>query len=222
MEKFEQIIGYTFRDKRLLLTALTHSSYANENAPMANNERMEFFGDAILEFVSSEYFFKNMKTATEGFLTRTRAAAVCEKSLAKFARSINLGSYLRLGKGLITEGGADSNAILSDAFEALIAAIYLDAGIENAKNFILPFLATCERYEEFIDYKTILQEVVQANPGEMLEYAIVAEYGPEHERNYEAEVHLNSNIFSKGIGRSKKKAEQEAAKAALELMGIKL
>lgn len=222
MLEIERMIGYEFRDRNLLETALTHSSYANENPHAKNNERLEFLGDSVLGFITADYLYHHMKKSPEGELSRSRAAEVCEKSLAKFAKSINLGNYIRLGKGEIIGGGAERPSILSDAFEAVIAAIYLDGGIENARKFVLRFVSIADmKEEEFVDYKTLLQEVVQRNPGERLEYESVAEYGPAHDRTFEVEVHLNSNVFSKGVGSSKKKAEQAAAKAALELMGIK-
>ena len=223
MNNIEKKLGYTFKDKSLLQNALTHSSYANENPSEKNNERLEFLGDSVLGFISAEYFYNKMKNLSEGGLSRSRASEVCEKSLAKFARSIDLGKYIRLGKGEMVSGGADRPSILSDAFEAVIAAIYLDGGIDEAKKFVLRFVSIDDlKEEEFFDYKTLLQEIVQRNPGERLEYVASAEFGPAHDRTYETQVHLNSNIIATGLGSSKKKSEQNAAKSALELMGVKV
>jgi ribonuclease-3 len=159
----------------------------------------------------------------EGKLTKTRAAMVCEKSLHRFAQSIKLGEFMYLGKGEINTGGRERPSILADAFESLIAAIYLDAGFEEAKKFVLGFISTADIEETIItDYKTALQEIVQRNPGEYLEYFMVGESGPDHCKTFIVEVHLNNNVIGTGEGRSKKQAEQMAAKATLRLMGIKV
>jgi ribonuclease-3 len=223
MIELEDKIGYSFKNKQLLINALTHSSYKNENNLEIDNERLEFLGDSLLGFISAEYLFKKFEKSQEGKLSRLRASEVCEKSLADFARQLELGKFIRLGKGELASGGADRSSILSNAFEAIIAAIYLDGGMEPAKKFVLRFVnIEGIKEDEFVDYKTLLQEVVQQTPGERLEYVNVAEYGPAHERTFEVEVHLNNNPISKGTGSSKKKSEQMAAKAALELMGIKI
>ncbi len=222
MEQIEKTIGYTFRDKNLLRTALTHSSYANELHRGPNNERLEFLGDAVLSIVVADYIFHLYSDKKEGDLTKLRASLVCETTLAGYARRIDLGSKLLLGRGEQHSGGADRPSILADAFEALIAAIYLDGGMDEARRFVLEF--TKEEIERpavrrTADYKTTLQEIVQQNEGERLEYVLVGESGPDHNKHFVAEVHLNSNVIGKGGGRSKKEAEQQAARAALELMG---
>ncbi len=220
--ELENKIGYSFSNKELLLNALTHSSYANEHSiPQMCNERLEFLGDSVLGFITAEYYYTFFSHRPEGELTKLRAQTVCEKSLFAFAKRIELGHFLRLGKGEAATGGAERPSILSDAFEALIAAIYLDGGMDAAKNFVLVFLKTASNVpEEIRDYKTVLQEIVQKNPGEELTYVHIGESGPDHDKRFEVEVHLNSNIIGKGIGRSKKAAEQAAAKEALSLMGL--
>lgn len=221
---FEEIIGYTFKDKSLLQTALTHSSYANEmNGKFDYNERLEFLGDSVLGMITAEYLFTHHPEMPEGKLTKTRASMVCEKSLHKFAQSIKLGEFMYLGKGEINTGGRERPSILADAFESVIAAIYLDAGFEEAKKFVLGFISNADIEEPVItDYKTALQEIVQKNPGEYLEYFMVGESGPDHCKTFIVEVHLNNNVIGTGEGRSKKQAEQMAAKATLRLMGIKV
>ncbi len=218
----EENIGYSFRNKALLRHALTHSSACNEKTAGQNNERLEFLGDSVLGFITAEYLWSVHEDLPEGQLTRRRAAAVCEKALAGYAREIDLGRYLYLGKGEDMTGGRNRASILSDAFEALLAAIYLDGGIEEAKKFCLPYIINGDKQtEDFVDYKTELQEIVQKNPGEALSYVLVEESGPAHNRHFTVEVHLNSNCIGIGEGSSKKKAEQEAARKALLLMGIR-
>ena len=218
----EENIGYSFRNKALLRHALTHSSACNEKTVGQNNERLEFLGDSVLGFITAEYLWSVHEDLPEGQLTRRRAAAVCEKALAGYAREIDLGRYLYLGKGEDMTGGRNRASILSDAFEALLAAIYLDGGIEEAKKFCLPYIINGDKQtEDFVDYKTELQEIVQKNPGEALSYVLVEESGPAHNRHFTVEVHLNSNCIGIGEGSSKKKAEQEAARKALLLMGIR-
>ena len=222
LKSFQQKIDYKFNNEELLLTALTHSSYANE-CGSAFNERLEFLGDSVLGFISAEFFFSNRKSVPEGELTKLRAATVCEKSLFGFAKEIDLGSYIRLGKGEMNTGGRERPSILSDAFEAIIAAIYLDGGMEEAKKFVLRFLKEAQSHKNdsaFKDYKTVLQEIIQRNPEERLEYVLVGESGPAHDKIFEVEIHLNSNCIGKGSGHSKKLAEQAAAGEALKLMGI--
>lgn len=221
---FEKKINYTFKNKELLATALTHSSYANECGG-AFNERLEFLGDSVLGMITAEYFFRNHKTIPEGELTKLRAATVCEKSLFGFAKQIDLGSFILLGRGELNTGGRERPSILSDAFEAVIAAIYLDGGMECAKEFVLRFVKDSEKHtgeSAFKDYKTILQEIIQRNPEERLEYVLVGERGPAHDKTFEVEIHLNSNIIGKGTGHSKKLAEQAAAGEALKLMGVEV
>lgn len=224
MKSFEGKIGYIFRDKSLLSLALTHTSYANEAKRNKNhNERLEFLGDSVLSIIVSEYLYANFTDMPEGVLSKTRAALVCEKSLAGFAREIDLGQYLLLGKGEAVNGGRERDSILSDAFEAVIAAMFLDGGIEIARNFVLNFVSKKvdehNVYSPFVDYKTLLQEIIQQNKEEKVEYVVVDESGPAHDKSFSVEVHLNSNIIGRGIGKSKKLAEQLAAKEALELMG---
>ena len=222
MSEFEKVIGYEFKDKKLLEKALTHSSYANENhSALGDNERLEFLGDSVLGFVTAEYLYSNHENFPEGELTKLRSYAVCEKSLFEFAKEIELGDRINLSNGEERTGGRTRPSVLSDAFEALIAAIYLDGGIQEAKNFVLKFVAPyVEKKPNFKDYKTTLQEVVQRNHGEELKYVVVSETGPDHDKRFEVEVHLNSNVIGRGTDKSKKKAEQQAAKQALELMGI--
>lgn len=223
MEELEKKLGYNFRDKALLKLALTHSSYANEKSSRQNNERLEFLGDSVLGFITAAYLFSAFSDKPEGELTKIRAHAVCEKSLAVFAREIDLGEYLLLGKGETMNGGRSRPSILADAFEAVIAAIYLDGGIDNAKKFVLRFITKSENdISSVTDYKTMLQEIIQRNPDERLTYRLAAESGPDHMKIFDAEVYLNSNCIGTGSGHSKKKAEQAAAKEALQLMGIKI
>lgn len=215
-------IGYTFSNGQLLETALTHSSYANEgNRGLQSNERLEFLGDSVLGFVTARYLF-SLTASAEGELTKLRASLVCEKALCSYARALGLGDHLLLGKGERNSGGAERSSILADAFEAVIAAIYLDGGLEPAEAFVLPYLEqerSQQRRAQFKDYKTALQEIVQQNPGERLEYELKSESGPDHNKQFVMEVHLNSNVIGVGRGKSKKEAEQQAAREALKLMG---
>lgn len=219
----QERIGYKFKNTELLKRALTHTSYANETGGDHNlsNERLEFLGDSVLGVITAEDFFMNYRNLPEGELTKLRAATVCEKALCEYAKDIDLGSFILLGRGEIVTGGSERPSILADAFEALIAAIYLDGGMDAAKGFVLKYIEkAAKEHRGFKDYKTMLQEVVQKNPGEIVEYVLVKETGPDHDKRFEVEVHLNSNVIGRGIGTSKKKAEQSAAKEALELMGL--
>ena len=224
MTDLQNKIGYQFKNPALLNEALTHSSYANEHKSqhIKYNERLEFLGDSVLSIVVSDYIYKNCPELPEGELTKLRASLVCEKSLYEFAKKIDLGKYLILSKGERNNGGAERPSILSDAFEALIAAIYIDGGIAPASkhilNFVIPAIKNSKK-KKINDYKTTLQEIIQKNPGEKLEYVLVRESGPDHNKHFVVEVHLNSNVIGKGGGRSKKEAEQQAAREALELMG---
>lgn len=219
MHELEREIGYTFRNPQLLETALTHTSFANESkTPIRHNERLEFLGDSVLGIVVADYLFHQWKDRPEGELTRTRASLVCESALYEFAKEIHLGSFLRLGKGEERGGGRNRPSVVSDAFEALIAALYLDGGLEVARNFILPFLSEGKAADA--DYKTQLQEVVQQNPEERLHYELKEEQGPDHDKRFVMAVYLNSNQIGEGTGHSKKAAEQAAAKEALRLMGL--
>ena len=221
IKKFEEIIGYSFKNQKLIRVALTHSSYANERGFGECNERLEFLGDSVLGFVTADYFYHNLNHLPEGEMTKRRAACACEKSLYKFAKEIDLGTYIFLGKGEENMGGRNRSSILADAFEAVIAAIYLDGGLECARSFVLRFVSKAVNENISLkDYKTELQEIIQKNPDEHLSYALVAESGPDHDKRFEVEVLLNSNVIGCGTGRSKKLAEQEAAREALELMGL--
>lgn len=219
--QLEKDINYDFKNKSLLEEALTHSSYANERN-LKCNERMEFLGDSVLSVVSAEFLFKKFSDMPEGQLSKLRSSLVCTASLSGFARQIKLGDYLRLGKGEILTGGSSRPSILEDAFEALIAAIYLDSGLEAARQYIVKFLETeLDNHKiNFKDYKSKLQEVVQQNPESILSYHITGESGPDHNKEFEAEVCLDSNVIGRGKGKSKKQAEQEAAREALQLMGL--
>lgn len=223
IEKFEEIIGYKFKNKDFIFNALTHSSYANERKiPSGSNERLEFLGDSVLSIVVSEHLYTHLTNIAEGELTKLRASLVCEKSLHIFAKQINLGDFLLLGKGEENTGGRERPSILADAFEAVIAAIYLDGGIEPARTHILKFMPKDLEHSAkfaFKDFKTVLQEVVQKNPEEKVEYVLIGEEGPDHNKRFVVEVMLNSQVIGSGKGRSKKEAEQLAAKEALELMG---
>ena len=225
MRQLEKTIGYSFKDQTYLKTALTHSSYANESKQtLPNNERQEFLGDAVLSVIVADYIFRHRKVP-EGELTKIRASLVCEAALAVFAQKIALGNFLMLGRGEENNGGRTRPSILADAFEALIAAIYLDGGMDAARSFVLPFIIdTVEQASgaDLHDYKTQLQEIIQKNPEERITYTLVEERGPDHDKWFSVQVNLNSNIIGRGEGKSKKIAEQQAAKEALLLMGIKL
>lgn len=222
MKELIKKIGYEFKDESLLIRALTHSSYANESGgKLESNERLEFLGDSVLGFITAEFFFAREQDLPEGELTKLRAAAVCEKSLSAFANRIGLGKHLLLGKGEKNSKGNERPSILANAFEALIAAIYLDGGIKPATKFVTAFLEDFSaEYYTINDAKTVLQEIVQKNPGELLEYVLVKESGPDHAKSFEVEVRLNANVIGRGKGKSKKQAEQIAAKEALSLMGL--
>ena len=223
MEQFEQIIHYEFKNKKLLQEALSHSSYANENKMNLNsNERLEFLGDSVLSIVVSQHIFEHFKHLPEGELTKIRASLVCEKALFVFAQQIDLGDYILLGKGEEHTGGRERPSILADAFEAVIAAIFLDGGLEAARKHILSFIPKdidIKKSVAFNDYKTMLQEIIQQNPEEKIEYVTKGQSGPDHDKAFVVQVCLNSNVIGNGTGRSKKAAEQMAAKEALELMG---
>ena len=217
-EQLQEVLHYTFKNPALLRIAMTHTSFANESkVPSTHNERLEFLGDSVLSVVVADYLFHHSKRP-EGELTRMRASRVSEEALFQFAQEIHLGDYLRLGRGEDLGGGRNRPSVVSDAFEALIAALYLDGGMETARNFILPFITEGKTAEE--DYKTRLQEVIQQNPEEKLHYEVESENGPDHDKKFVVEVYLNSNRMAAGEGRSKKAAEQQAAKEALRLMGL--
>lgn len=225
LDEFQKVIGYTFNNPDLLFEALSHSSFANESRHRyRSNERLEFLGDSVLSIVVSDYIFEHCRDIPEGELTKTRATLVCEKALYQFGEEIDLGSYIMLGKGEELAGGRERPSIIADAFEAVIAAIYLDGGMEPARKHILRFLpndiqgAVAKAYD---DYKTILQEIIQKNPEEHVEYKLVGETGPDHNKQFTVRVMLNSNVIGEGTAHSKKSAEQMAAHEALRLMGWK-
>ncbi len=216
---FEEKIGYRFKNKKLLETALTHSSYANENRIQADNERLEFLGDSVLGFVTAEYLFSEFKTQPEGKLTNLRAAVVCEKSLFKFSEKISLGEYILMGKGEEHTGGRNRPSIVSDAFEAVIAAMYLDGGMDAVKPYILGFIKDAVKREvNFKDNKSLLQEEVQKSKGNILSYEETGETGPDHDKIFNFVVKLNGEVVGKGNGKTKKEAEQAAAGDALVKM----
>lgn len=215
-------LGYTFKNIALLDNALTHSSYANEgDSRTASNERLEFLGDSVLGFITAHELF-HKENGAEGELTKLRAAVVCEKALYSYSQQLEVGKFLRLGRGERMSGGTERPSILADAFEAIVAAVYLDGGLEPAKALVLRFIipeANNQRRRHFKDYKTTLQEIIQQNPGEKLEYVLTGESGPDHRKQFTVQVYLNSNVIGTGKARSKKEAEQLAAKEALQLMG---
>lgn len=217
IDDFEKVIGYHFKSAGLLRQALTHSSYANEKhmKKLADNERLEFLGDAVLELVSSEFLFSNYPDMPEGELTKKRASMVCEPSLAMSARDIRLQDYILLGKGEEFTGGRKRDSITSDAMEAVIGAIYLDGGIDQARNFVLRFILNdLENKSLFYDSKTVLQEIVQ-DKGKVPEYVLAGCTGPDHDKRFFAEVHISGKIYGKGTGHTKKAAEQAAAYQAV-------
>jgi len=221
IEAFEKAIGYSFKDKELIKIALTHSSYANENKLPRDNERLEFLGDSVLGFITAEYLFSEYKSRPEGELTKLRAAVVCEKSLFKFAEKISLGDYIYMGKGEENSGGRNRPSIVSDAFEAVIAAMYLDGGIDVVKDYILSFISEAVKREaNFKDNKSLLQEIIQKNKGSTISYEEIGESGPDHEKVFKFVVKINGEIVGAGEGRSKKEAEQAAAGDALEKISV--
>ena len=212
-EELQQVLHYQFKNPALLRIALTHTSYANESkVPATHNERLEFLGDSVLSVVAADYLF-HQSDRPEGELTRMRASLVSEDALFQFASEIELGEYLRLGHGEELGGGRTRPSVVSDAFEAVIAALYLDGGLEAARRFILPFLSEGKTAEE--DYKTRLQEVVQQDPGAKLTYVVEDETGPDHAKQFTVGVFCNGRRLAGGVGRSKKAAEQHAAQQAL-------
>ena len=225
IESLEQSIGYSFKNKTLVKKALTHSSYTNEvkhREKLPSNERLEFLGDSVLSLIVSDFIYKNYTQFDEGVLTRVRASVVCEGSLFDFASELELGSYMYLGHGELLSQGRKRRSILADAFEALLAAIYLDGGIERAKKFLLPKIKQAvDKAATGLneDYKSLLQKIVQQTPEEYLEYTLVSEEGPPHDRFFTFSVFLNSNLLGTGRGRSKREAEQLAAREALILFG---
>jgi len=219
LEEFEARLGYTFRDRAILEAALTHSSYANENKRSATeyNERLEFLGDAILGMTVAEFLFRARPAMPEGQMTRLRSELVCERSLVTVASELELGKYLRLGKGEENGGGRSRPSIIADAVEAVIAAIYLDGGMENAVRFISTFVLRDidKKVRANMDYKTALQEYIQRKNGQVLSYVMTGESGPDHMKEFFAEARLNGETVGAGSGHNKKEAEQAAAREAL-------
>ena len=220
IKDLEAAIGYRFNNITLLQNALAHSSYANErwHNSLKSNERLEFLGDSILGMVTAEYLYRNFPDRPEGDLTRMRADMVCERSLAQVAERIDLGKHLLLGNGEETGGGRKRDSILADAVESVIAACFLDGGMEPARAFINTFVLTNVPVKKLqnVDYKTALQELVQQKKNQVLSYALVGESGPDHDKHFEVQVSLNGTVVGSGEGKSKKRAEQDAARAAIE------
>lgn len=222
MESLEKKLNYSFQNRELLSEALNHSSYANEHrgSGVHSNERLEFLGDSVLGFVTAEFLFKTYGELPEGDLTRMRAALVCEQSLYEVAKQLDLGRYLKLGKGEESGGGRQRQSILADAVEAVFAAVYLDGGMEQIRSLIhRVLLSRAPAAEERRDYKTTLQELVQRKSGQVLTYHMVEERGPDHNKTFLFEVRLNGESVGRGTGHSKKEAEQSAARDALERQG---
>lgn len=220
VKKLENALGYTYHNRTLLKTALSHTSYANEayQDTLHSYERLEFLGDSILGFVTADYLYKTFPTKQEGELTRIRAELVCEKNLAEVAEEMNLGDYLLLGKGE-QSGGRHRSSILCDVMEALIAAAYLDSGFEAAKGIITRLiLPKLSQVTSSHDYKTELQELVQQKKGQVLAYELVGESGPDHNKEFQVQAVLNGKIVGRGTGTSKKRAEQAAAAQAIKLL----
>ena len=215
----EKNIGYTFKDKELLKKALRHTSYANERN-LESNEKLEFLGDSILEFISSKYIYNNYKYLTEGEMNKVRATVVCGRSLSKVAKLHNFSDFLYLGKSEQKANGENRPAILEDSVEAMIAAIYLDGGLEEAEKFIVENLKEeireATKHVGDKDYKTVLQEKLQENGDVKIEYKTIGESGPDHDKSFIVEVEVNGKVLAKGKGKSKKEAQMRAAKLALE------
>lgn len=220
--EIEGIIDYCFKDKMKLVLALTHSSYANEcrDERISSNERLEFLGDTVLNMVVSEYIFTNCSYLAEGEMTKFRANVVCERTLAECAQSINIGKYLLLGRGEENTGGRTRVSILSDAVESLIGAMYIDGGLESARTFILSQLGKSinESIQGaiFMDYKTQLQEIIQKTNDHTIIYEIIEEKGPDHSKMFVSQVKVDEKVLGVGEGRTKKEAEQMAAKSSLK------
>jgi len=220
IKDLEKAIGYRFRNIALLQNALTHSSYANErwHNSLLSNERLEFLGDSILGMLVAEYLFRTFPDRPEGELTRMRADMVCEKTLAAAANRIGLGAHLLLGHGEEQGGGRSRESILADAVESVIAACFLDGGLEASLKFVQQFILVEVPVTKLhnADYKTALQELVQQKKNQVLSYALVGQSGPDHDKQFDVEVMLNGTVVGKGSGRSKKRAEQDAARTAIE------
>ncbi len=225
----EERLGYKFNNPALLEEALTHSSYVNEHKnrgiELTCNERLEFLGDSVLSIIVSRYLFGEYSSRQEGDLTKIRAAVVCEKALAKYAKEISLGDFLSLGNGEEKNNGRQRASITSDAFEAVLGAFYIDTGYDakRVSEFLLPFVINEIRFirkgEAFTDYKTALQQIIQQAEGERLVYTVIGEEGPDHDKTFTVEARLNSNVIGVGTGSSKRSAEQAAAREGLKLFG---
>jgi len=219
--ELEQKIKYEFKDKELLKKALTHTSYAYERG-VESNEKLEFLGDSILQFVSSEYLYLNFPKLKEGEMTKVRATVVCENSLYKIAKQLGFGKFLNLGKSELATGGNDRPAILADSVEAVIAAMFMDGGLEPVKRFIIENLSkeieAASKNVGLKDYKTVLQEKLQINGDVKIEYIIISEKGPDHDKTFEAQVKCNNKKLATGTGKTKKQAEMKAAEKALEII----
>lgn len=221
MKTLEAKLGYSFRDRSLLENALTHSSFANENrGSLGSNERLEFLGDSVLGMVTADFLYKEHPDLPEGDLTRTRAALVCEESLVEVADLLDLGAYLKLGRGEEAGGGRERPSIRADAVEAVLAAVYLDGGLAEARKIVQRFILDKESEKSASrDYKTALQELVQRESGRVLTYRLTGESGPDHAKTFSVEVELNGKAVGAGSGHSKKEAEQMAAKAGIAHLG---
>ena len=226
LDEIQLNINYKFKDINLINTSLTHSSYANESKMRIyeNNERLEFLGDVIVNLIVSEYLYHKFSELPEGELTKKRAAIVCESSLAFAARKINLGEYLLLGKGEEATGGRNRESILADTFEALTGAIYIDGGLTSTREFLLGMfeqevIYALSKGNLFIDYKTELQETLQKRTKSKIEYKVVREVGPDHNKKFYMDVIVENKVIGSGMGRNKKEAEQMAAKQALDRIG---
>lgn len=229
IEELMAKIGYTFQNQDILIEALTHSSYHNEMKSKGEktpyNERLEFLGDSVLSIIVSSYLFERYRSKQEGDLTKIRAAVVCEKALAKYAGEIGLGDYMYLGHGEAMNNGRTRPSITADAFEALLAAIYLDSGetFDAATKFVMPYvereIGEITKSGVLVDYKTALQQLVQQAGGEILEYILTGAVGPDHDKQFTVEARLNSNVIGHGVAKTKREAEQQAAREALVLFG---
>mgnify|MGYP005783020059 FL=1 len=219
LEKLEKSIGYTFKDKNLLKKALTHTSFAYENK-LESNEKLEFLGDSILEYISSKYIYNNYKKLKEGEMTKVRAEVVCEDSLYKVAKSHNFSDFILVGKSEANSGGNFKPAILADSIEATIAAIYFDGGLEEAEKFIINNLKTAiaesTKHVGMKDHKTVLQEKLQVNGDVCIKYTVIKETGPDHDKTFTVKVEADGKELAVGEGRTKKAAEMDAAGNALE------
>ena len=218
MKQLQQKIGYTFKNEQLLKAAFIHSSYVNENRDKVkeSNERLEFLGDSVLGFITAEELYLKNPDTPEGDLSRKRASLVCEKSLYETARQLKFGNYLLLGKGEDLGGGRERPSILADAVEAVIAALYLDGGIGPAKVFVLKFSLSNPDKADTGDYKTQLQELVQREKEQVLQYHMSGQSGPDHDKRFDFQVLLNGSVVGEGSGRTKKEAEQMAARSAIK------